>query len=116
MMIGEKEYEEDVAGLVLDQDLVGRLGAGTRRPVLDGLDFERDDCIERRIDDLWPVATVDRGVRQMEQKIDHAGRPCAIRQKPVKEFCCFWADAGQVRGVGEDRVEEKGAHRKQLVC
>jgi hypothetical protein len=67
MMIGEKEDDEDVAGVVLDQDLVRRLGASTRRPVLDGLDFERDDCIERRIDDFWPVATVDRGIRKMEK-------------------------------------------------
>jgi len=66
MMIGEKEDEEDVAGLILDQDLVGRLGAGARRPVLDGLDFERDDCIERRIGDFGPVAAVDRRIREME--------------------------------------------------
>ncbi len=67
MMIGEKENEEDVAGVVLDQDLVGRLGAATRRPVLDGLDFEGDDCIERRIGDLWPVAAVDCRIREMEK-------------------------------------------------
>src|SRR5205807_6865632 len=73
MMIGKNEDEEDVAGLVLDQDLVGRLGAGARRQVPDDLDFERDDRIERRIGDFWPVAAIDCGVGEMEKKIEDAG-------------------------------------------
>src|SRR5262245_61591629 len=85
MMIGEKKDEEDITGLVLDQDLVGRLGARTRWPVLDGLDFERDDCVERRIDDLWPVAAVDRGIGKMEKKVQHAGVFAAVGQEPVEQ-------------------------------
>src|SRR6202045_3002319 len=73
MMIGEKEDEEDVAGLALDQDLVGRLGAGARRRVLDDLDFERYDGVERPVGDFWPVAAVDRGIGEMEKKIEHPG-------------------------------------------
>ena len=98
MVIGEKEDEEDVAGLVLDQDLVGRLGAGARRPVLDDLDFERDDCIERRVDDFWPVAAVDRGKGEMEQQVEHARVPTVLRQEPVEKLGCFRPDAGQARG------------------
>ena len=88
MVIGQKEDEEDVAGLILDQDLVGRPGAGTRRPVLDGLNFERDDCIERCIGDFWPVAAVDRGIGEMEKKVDRAGLPGVLHQEPVEKLGC----------------------------
>ena len=85
MRVGKKEDEEDIAGLVLDQDLVGRLGAGARQHVLDDLDFERNDRIERRIGDFWPVAAIDCGVGEMEKKVEHAG-----------VFAVFEARRGQI--------------------
>ena len=110
MMIGEKEDEEDVAGLVFDQDLVGRLGAGARRHVLDDLDFERDDRIERRIGDFWPVAAVDGGIGEMEKKVEHAGVFAAFGQESIKELGRFRPDAGQACGCREERIEERGTH------
>jgi hypothetical protein len=47
------------------------------------------------------AAGIDGGMRLMEQKIERAGLPRAIRRKPVKKFCCFRFNAGQVRGGAE---------------
>jgi len=83
--------------------------------VLDDTNFERDDRIERRIGDLGPVAAVDRGIGKMEQKIEHTGRPRAVRQQPFEEFGGFRPDAGQVCGSTEEGIEDGRAHRKLLV-
>ena len=114
-MIGEKEDEENIARFILDQNLIGRLGARARRLVLGNPDFKRDDRIERSIGDLGPVAAVDRGSGQVEQEIRHACGVRAIGQQPVEELCCFGPDARQVCGVCEEWVEDGRTHRALLV-
>ena len=47
--------------------------------MLDDLDFERDDRIERRIGDFWPVAAVDRGIGGMDKEGRVRGRLCRLR-------------------------------------
>ena len=113
MVIGEKEDEENIACFILDQHFVGRLGARPRRPVFDNLDFERDDRNERRSGDLWPIAPVDRGIGEMEKKVDRAGLFAAFGQESIKELGRFRPDAGQARGRREERVEDGWAHRSR---
>ena len=73
VMIGEKEHELDVAGLVLDQHLERRARARIRRlamlgdPGLDG-----DDRVGNSVADFRPRAPVERGVGQVEQHVDDA--------------------------------------------
>ena len=109
-MIGEKEDEEDIACFVLDQDLIGRLGARPRRPVLDDPRFERDDRIERRVGDFWPVAAVDGGMREMEKKVERAGFPGVTGEQPVKEFGRFRPDTGQAGRRSEEGIQERWTH------
>jgi len=58
-------------------------------------DFKRDDRIERRLGDLWPVAPVDGAKGKMENQIERARLMGAVRQQAVQEFCGFRPDAGQ---------------------
>ena len=80
----------------------------------DDLDFKRDDRIQRRFDDFWPVAAVNGGKGEMEKEVERSGGPRAIRQETVEKFCRFWPAAGQVRSIREKRVEENGPHLKLL--
>ena len=113
MVIGEKEDEENIACFILDQHFVGRLGARPRRPVFDNLDFERDDRIERRSGDLWPITPVDRGIGEMEKKVERAGFHGVACQELVKQLGVFRPDAGQAQSCREERVEDGWAHRSR---
>jgi hypothetical protein len=41
---------------------------------------------------------------------DHAGMPRAVNRQPVKELGVLRPNAKEVRGGGEERVEDGGAH------
>jgi len=81
LRVGEKEDEEDVAGVVSTKTLWGALERAAGSRCLHDLDFERDDCIERRVGNLWPVAAVDRGIGEMDKKVERAGLPRRHRRE-----------------------------------
>ncbi len=109
LVIGEEKHEQNVAGLVLDQHAI-RAFRARRRPVLDDGRLDHHQRIERRLGDLRPVAPVNDASWKMEQEIDHARPGRGAAEQPVEQLAGLGADAGQARGRGEERVQNRWAH------
>ena len=113
-MIGEEEHQFDIAGLILDQHFERRLGARVRRRAMfDDAHFQSGDRVPGRIADFRPRPPVERRIRQVEQEIDDARARRAIEQA-IDQLGDFRADARQRGGGSEQRVEQSGAHRRDI--
>ena len=104
-----EEDERDVAGLVLDDDAIGRLLAGGRRTMLADAGSEGRDIADRRIGDRGARPPVDRAGRELEHQVDDARRPRLVAKKLVQHLAELGPDAGKRRDGGEERIEDRGA-------
>ena len=84
-------------------------------PVLDDARLDHHQRVERRLGDLRPVAPVDDGARQMEQKIERARFMRAAAEQALEQLAGLGADAGQARGRGEKRVEQGWTHEPSFM-
>ena len=109
-VIGEKEYQFDVAGVVLDQHLERRARTRARRfamlrdPGLDGHDRSRD-----RVADLRARPPVEGRRGQMKQHVDHS-RALGLVEQAVEQSCVLGSDPRQRPGRSEQRIKDGGAH------
>ncbi len=110
LRIGEKENQQNVAGLVLDEHLIGRLRARPRRPMLDDDRLERHHGAYGRIGDLRPVSPVDRRMGQVEEDVDDAGLAAVLAEQAVEQLSGLRPDAGKARRRGEQGIEEGRPH------
>ena len=93
VVVGEEEHQFDIAGVVLDQHLVGRLRAGVRRrPMLGDAHFQGCDGVALGVADFRPGAPVERRVGQVVENIDDPRAGRAIEQ-PVEHLGDLRADA-----------------------
>ena len=108
--MGVEEDEQDVAGVVLDEDAERRLAAPRRpRPVLGHPDLQRHRLADRRLGNRAFQLARDAAMRQVEQEVDDPSRPSGLADEPVEQLLDLRPDAGQRRRRREQRVEDRRA-------
>ena len=110
LRMGVEEDEQDVAGVVLDEDAERRLAAPRRpRPVLGHPDLQRHRLADRRLGNRAFQLARDAAMRQVEQEVDDPRRPSGLADEPVEQLLDLRPDAGQRRRRREQRVEDRRA-------
>ena len=104
-----EEHQRAVAGLVLDDGPEGRLDVG-RGQVLAHPALERDDLVAGGVADLGPGRAVDDGDRQVQHEVEDARGPRRRAEQAVERRRDLRADAAQLGGLDEERVEVCGTH------
>ena len=115
--MGMKEGQRDLAGVVMGVDPVGhRPVAARRRLVAVDAHIERDDRAFGRKRDARPVAAVDDGMRQHEQKVARArGAVTKVgRDNLLDQRADLRPDAGKRGDRDKQRIEDGRTHDVSL--
>ena len=106
LRMGVEEHQQNVAGVVLDEDPERRLAAPRRpRPVLRHPDLQRHRLADRRLGNRAFELARDAAMRQVEQEVDDPRRPSGLADEPVEQLLDLRPDARQRRRWREQRVE-----------
>ncbi len=114
-VVGEEKDEQHVAGVVLQQHLVGRARARRRGAVVGDAGAQRHHDVDRRLRDGRLLAPVDDRVRQVEQQVDRARGTARRPEQAIEQAAGLGADARQVGRRGEEGRQEGWSHRGETL-